>query len=115
MSQIDAAFAALSDPTRRAILTRLSQGEQPVAELASGFDMSGPAISHHLKVLEKAGLIARRVAGTQRPCRLAPEGLSALEEWLGTLHRALDANYTRLDALLADMTQGEIDHDSHET
>lgn len=102
---MDAALHALADPTRRAILARLSLGEATVGELAEPFAMSQPAISQHLKVLEGAGLILRRVEGTKRPCRLAPEGLASLEAWLAQLRRAFEANYARLDDLLT-----ELDH-----
>ncbi|MBV7377482.1 ArsR/SmtB family transcription factor [Maritimibacter dapengensis] len=98
----DAAFAALADPTRRAILSRLADGEATVNELAEPFDISQPAISRHLKVLEGAGLITRRVDGQRRPCRLAGGTLEELEAWLDMLRRALTANYNRLDAVLAD-------------
>lgn len=73
-------------------------------ELADPFDITQPAVSRHLKVLESAGLIARRVEGTKRPCRLAKEGVEAIDEWLGTLRKALTRNYDRLDEVLADMT-----------
>lgn len=102
---LDAAFAALADPTRRAILARLAtEGEVGAVELAQPFAMSQPAVSRHLKVLEGAGLIMRRVDGTRRPCRLAPEAVAAVDDWLDMLRRALERNYDRLDALLADMT-----------
>ncbi|MGI8990482.1 MAG: ArsR/SmtB family transcription factor [Bryobacteraceae bacterium] len=104
MQSLDAAFSALADPTRRAILTRLARGEGTVMELADPFDITQPAVSRHLKVLESAGLIARRVEGTKRPCRLAKEGVEAIDEWLGTLRKALTRNYDRLDEVLADMT-----------
>ncbi len=100
---LDAAFAALSDPTRRAILARLSQGEASVAELAEPFEMSQPAISQHLKVLEDAGLVARRVEGTKRPRRLAKAGIDAMDQWLAMLRKALEKNYDRLDLVLAEM------------
>ena len=100
---IDAALHALSDPTRRAILARLALGEVTVGDLAQPFAMSQPAISQHLKVLEGAGLILRRVDGTKRPCRLAPQGLAQLEDWLARLREVFDANYNRLDDLLNDM------------
>jgi DNA-binding transcriptional ArsR family regulator len=103
MLDLDRTFSALSDPTRRAILGRLALGEQTVMELAQPFDMSQPAISKHLKVLESAGLIARRVEGTKRPCRLAKGGVEAIDQWLAMLRKALASNYERLDALLADM------------
>ena len=100
---LDAAFAALADPTRRAILARLAQGETNVMDLAKPFEMTQPAISQHLKVLEKAGLVSRRVDGTRRPRRLSQAGFAAMEEWLAMLRKALETNYNRLDDLLADM------------
>lgn len=100
-AQLDAAFAALADPTRRAILERLSQGEATVNELVAPLPISQPAVSRHLRVLEKAGLIQRRVDGTRRPCRLAPQALDRLDEYLAMLRRALETNYARLDHLLA--------------
>jgi DNA-binding transcriptional ArsR family regulator len=100
---LDATFSALSDPTRRALLARLALGETTVMELGAPFEMTQPAISRHLKVLEEAGLILRRVDGTKRPCRLAPDGIEAIEEWLGTLRKALERNYDRLDDVLAAM------------
>jgi DNA-binding transcriptional ArsR family regulator len=103
MLDLDRGFSALSDPTRRAILGRLALGEQTVMELAQPFDMSQPAISKHLRVLESAGLIVRRVEGTKRPCRLAKGGVEAIDQWLAMLRKALASNYERLDALLADM------------
>ncbi|HTB86416.1 MAG TPA: metalloregulator ArsR/SmtB family transcription factor [Steroidobacteraceae bacterium] len=103
MLDLDTTFSALSDPTRRAILGRLALGEQTVMELAQPFDMSQPAISKHLRVLESAGLIARRVEGAKRPCRLAKGGVDAIDQWLAMLRKALAGNYDRLDALLADM------------
>ncbi len=99
---LDDALLALADPTRRAILARLAQGEATVLELAAPFDMSQPAISHHLKVLEKAGLITRGRRGTSRPCQLAPDGLRTVESWLTGLRAAMERNYDRLDALLAE-------------
>ena len=98
---LDATLAALSDPTRRAILARLAKGEATVNELAAPFSISQPAISRHIKVLADAGLIVQRVEGTRRPCRLAPEGLSELDEFLAMLRKALERNYQRLDRLLA--------------
>ena len=86
---LDAAFAALADPTRRAILARLAaEGEVGAGELGRPFQMSQPAVSRHLRVLEKAGLIVRRVDGTRRPCRLVPEAVAAVDAWLDTLRRA---------------------------
>jgi DNA-binding transcriptional ArsR family regulator len=101
MSNLDAAFSALADPTRRAILARLALGEATVMELAEPFEMTQPAISRHLKVLEGAGLIMRRVEGTKRPCRLSPDGIAEIDQWLGKLREALAANYERLDEVLA--------------
>ena len=100
---LDSTFSALSDPTRRAILARLALGEATVMELAEPFEMSQPAISRHLKVLEGAGLIVRRVEGTKRPCRLAKDGIEAIDRWLQVLRKALEKNYDRLDMVLADM------------
>ena len=101
-TSLDATLAALSDPTRRAILARLAEGEATVSELAAPFAISQPAISRHIKVLAEAGLIVQRVDGTRRPCRLAPGALSELDEYLEMLRRALDQNYRRLDRLLAE-------------
>lgn len=103
MPTLDAAFSALSDPTRRAILARLATGEATVMELAEPFEMTQPAISRHLKVLEEAGLIVRRVEGTKRPCRLAKAGIEPIDKWLAMLRNALARNYDRLDEILTDM------------
>jgi DNA-binding transcriptional ArsR family regulator len=103
MPNLDTAFSALSDPTRRAILARLALGETTVMELARPFEMTQPAISRHLKVLEGAGLIVRRVEGTKRPCRLANPGIEAIDQWLEMLRTALARNYDRLDQVLAEM------------
>ena len=100
---LDASFAALADPTRRAILARLALGEASVNELAKPFDMTQPAISQHLKVLEEAGFIVRRVDGTKRPRRLAKSGIDAMDQWLAMLRKALEKNYARLDGVLASM------------
>ncbi|MBT1511978.1 winged helix-turn-helix domain-containing protein [Bradyrhizobium sp. SRL28] len=107
MSSLDAAFSALADPTRRAILARLALGEATVMELAEPFEMTQPAISRHLKVLEGAGLILRRVEGTKRPCRLAPTAVAEIDQWLGMLRQTLSANYNRLDDVLAAMRTEE--------
>jgi DNA-binding transcriptional ArsR family regulator len=103
MQSLDAAFSALADPTRRAILARLSKGEATVNELAQPFEMTQPAISQHLKVLEDAGLIVQRVEGTKRPRRLAKAGIDAMDQWLAMLRKALEANYDRLDQVLTGM------------
>ncbi len=107
MPDLDAAFSALADPTRRAILARLALGEATVMELAEPFEMTQPAISRHLKVLEGAGLIVRRVEGTKRPCRLAPAGITEIDRWLAMLREALASNYNRLDQVLAAMNPNE--------
>lgn len=112
MKGLDAAFAALADPTRRAILARLASGEATVTELAKPFEMTQPAISQHLKVLEEAGLIVRRVEGTKRPRRLAKAGIAAMDEWLAMLRRALESNYERLDDVLATMQTEKEKKDS---
>jgi DNA-binding transcriptional ArsR family regulator len=104
---LDSAFAALADPTRRAILARLAKGESTVMELAEPFEMTQPAISRHLKVLESAGLIVRRVEGTKRPCRLAKAGIEPVDKWLAMLRDAMTKNYDRLDEVLADMKRKE--------
>jgi DNA-binding transcriptional ArsR family regulator len=101
MNSLDVAFSALADPTRRAILARLAKGEATVNELAKPFEMTQPAISQHLKVLEDAGLIVRRVEGTKRPRRLAKPGIEAMDQWLAMLREALEKNYDRLDGVLA--------------
>jgi len=98
---LDLAFAALADPTRRAILARLAQGEATVLELAEPFDMTQPAVSQHLKVLEDAGLVSHRVEGSKRPRRLSKAGIDAMDQWLDMLRNALKANYSRLDQVLA--------------
>ena len=103
MYSLDAAFSALADPTRRAILARLAQGEATVMELTEPFEMTQPAISQHLKVLEDAGLIVRRIDGTKRPRRLAKAGIEAMDQWLAMLRIALEKNYDRLDEVLAGM------------
>jgi DNA-binding transcriptional ArsR family regulator len=103
MSNLDAAFSAMADPTRRAILARLALGEATVMELAEPYDITQPAISRHLKVLEGAGLIVRRVEGTKRPCRLASSAISEIDQWLDVLRQALTKNYDRLDDVLAGM------------
>ncbi len=107
-SSLDASFAALADPTRRAILGRLALGEATVMELAKPFEMTQPAISQHLKVLEEAGLIVTRVDGTKRPRRLAKAGIEAMDQWLAMLRKALEKNYDRLDGVLAAMQSQEV-------
>jgi DNA-binding transcriptional ArsR family regulator len=100
---LDATFAALADPTRRAILARLATGEASVTELAQPFAMSQPAISKHLKVLERAGLVSRGHAAQRRPARIEAEPLAEATGWLERYRALWDANYGRLDALLSDL------------
>ena len=97
---LDTAFAALSDPTRRAILARLALGETSVTELAKPFAMSLPAVSKHLKVLERAGLIARGREAQWRPCRIEPRALKDIDDWLNHYRRFFDESFDRLDAYL---------------
>ena len=104
-ASLDATFAALADPTRRAIIARLVRGEASVTELAEPFAMTQPAISKHLKVLEKAGLIARRREAQRRPCRLEADALRAATEWLDAYRRFWAERYERLDTLLDDVQQ----------
>jgi DNA-binding transcriptional ArsR family regulator len=106
-TNLDATFAALADPTRRAILTRLASGEASVAELARPFAMSQPAISKHLKVLERAGLIRRGRDAQRRPRRLEPKRLDEATEWLERYRRLWEGNYRRLDALLEELKTKE--------
>jgi DNA-binding transcriptional ArsR family regulator len=102
-SRLDATFAALSDPTRRAILQRLALGEASVAELAEPFALSQPAISKHLKVLERAGLVARGRDAQRRPCRLTAAPLGGAHRWLSSYRRYWEKNFERLDDLLEEM------------
>jgi DNA-binding transcriptional ArsR family regulator len=104
-AQLDATFSALADPTRRAILARLAKGEATVMELAGPFEMTQSAISQHLKVLEEAALISRRVDGAKRPRRLAKAGIEAMDQWLAMLRKGLEKNYDRLDRVLATLNQ----------
>ncbi|MBA4803221.1 MAG: winged helix-turn-helix transcriptional regulator [Brevundimonas sp.] len=104
---LSAQFAALADPTRRAILARLSEGEASVNELAEPFDISLPAVSKHLKVLEKAGLISRGREAQWRPARLEPMALKGVAEWLEHYRRFWDASFDRLDAYLKKIQQGD--------
>jgi DNA-binding transcriptional ArsR family regulator len=96
-AQLDVVFGALADPTRRAILTRLAGGEATVTELAAPFAMSMPAVSKHLKVLERAGLISRGRNAQQRPCRLEAAPLASVAEWVQTYRRFWEGSFDRLD------------------
>jgi DNA-binding transcriptional ArsR family regulator len=105
VTRTDRTFAALADPTRRAILARLAEGEATVLELVGRFDLTQPTISSHLKVLHRADLISRSRRGQTRPCKLAPKGFQEIDRWLEPFRRAMEANYTRLDRLLATLQQ----------
>jgi DNA-binding transcriptional ArsR family regulator len=102
-SRLDATFAALADPTRRAILARLATGEATVTELVAPFKISQPAISKHLKVLERAGLISRGRKAQKRPCRIEAEPLAEANKWIESYRKIWEANFSRLDDLLADL------------
>jgi DNA-binding transcriptional ArsR family regulator len=104
---LDATFVALADPTRRAILTRLAAGEATVTELAAPFRMSQPAISKHVKVLERAGLVSRGRDAQRRPCRLEARPLKAAVDWLETYRGYWEESYQRLDALLTELQEDE--------
>ncbi|AMY08296.1 Transcriptional repressor SdpR [Luteitalea pratensis] len=106
-ARLDATFLALADPTRRAILARLALGEASVMELAAPFTMSQPAISKHLKVLERAGLVRVGQDAQRRPRRLDGEALQAASVWIEKCRAEWEANYQRLDRLLAALQRGE--------
>jgi DNA-binding transcriptional ArsR family regulator len=101
--RLDATFTALADPTRRAILARLAKGDASVLELARPFDMSQPAISKHLKVLERAGLISRGRDAQRRPCRIEGKPLADISSWLEEYRQIWEQNFQRLDALLEEL------------
>ena len=105
--KLDRTFAALADPTRRAILARLASGEASVTELAAPFDISLPAISKHLKVLERAGLISRGRDAQRRPCRLEAEPLGEADAWLENYRKFWEAQFQRLDVLLEELKAEE--------
>jgi DNA-binding transcriptional ArsR family regulator len=104
---LDATFAALADPTRRAILARLASGQATVTELAAPFDMSQPAISKHLKVLERAGLVSRSRDAQRRPCRLEARPLKGATDWLENYRSYWEESYQRLDTLLDELKANE--------
>lgn len=108
---ISSTFSALADPTRRAILARLALGETSVTELASPFEMSMPAISRHLKVLERAGLIARGREAQWRPCKLKAEPLKQAADWLQEYRRFWEASFDRLDEYLQELQAKEKKRD----
>jgi DNA-binding transcriptional ArsR family regulator len=104
---LDVTFAALADPTRRAILARLALGETSVKELAEPFEISAPAISKHLKVLEKAGLISRGRDAQWRPCKLEPQALKSVDEWLERYRRLWEERFDRLEEYLRELQAKE--------
>jgi DNA-binding transcriptional ArsR family regulator len=106
-ARLDATFAALADPTRRAILARLTLGEASVTDLAKPFAMSQPAISKHLKVLERAGLVSRGRDAQKRPCRLEAAPLAEADGWLDAYRQFWEESYERLDGVLAEMKAAE--------
>ena len=108
--QLDSTFAALADPTRRAILARLAAGEASVTEIAAPFKMTLPAVSKHLKVLERAGLIARGRDAQWRPCRLKPEPLKGAVDWLERYRENWEESFSRLDEFLREV-RAEVDTD----
>ena len=104
---LDAVFAALADPTRRAILSRLAAGEASVNEIAAPFEMSQPAVSKHLKVLERAGLVERDVDRQRRPARLKAEPMAEAAQWLETFRRFWSSSFDQLDSLLEELKTAE--------
>ena len=112
--RLSATFAALADPTRRAILARLVLGETSVGDLAKPFDISGPAISKHLKVLERAGLIARSREAQWRPCRIEPRALKSVDDWLERYRRFWEERFDRLDEYLRELKAKERKHVSRQ-
>lgn len=111
--RLSATLSALADPTRRAILARLAQGEATVTELAEPFAMTLPAVSRHLKVLERAGLIARGREAQWRPCRLDPQPLRDVAGWLDPYRRFWEDSFDRLDAYLEELQKGNPDGRDH--
>lgn len=112
MEQLDHVFAALADPTRRAILARLAEGEATVNELVAPFDLSQPTISQHLKVLERAGLVSRGRAAQFRPVRLNAAPLAEVAQWIGDYRRFWEESLDRLDAYVKDLQAKEKQHGS---
>lgn len=102
-------FSALADPTRRAILARLARGQATVNELAGPFEISLPAVSRHLKVLEGAGLISRGRKAQWRPCKLEPERLKAVDDWLSVYRRFWEQSFDRMATYLKELSEGEDD------
>jgi DNA-binding transcriptional ArsR family regulator len=110
MDQLSITFAALADPTRRAILARLAMGECSVTELAEPFDMSMPAVSKHLRVLERAGLIVRGREAQYRPCRIQPKPLKEVAEWAETYRHIWEQRFDRLESYLQELQAKEKSH-----
>lgn len=110
--QLSATFSALADPTRRAILASLTTGEKTVSDLAGPFDMTMPAITKHLKVLEKAKLIERGRKAQYRPCKLQPEPLKAVDEWMDQYRRFFEASFDRLDEYLKEIQTKENNNEN---
>lgn len=111
---LDAIFSALADPTRRAILSRLSQGQASVNEIAAPFEMSQPAVSKHLKVLERAGLIVRDVDEQRRPARLKADNLAVAADWIAEFKAFWETSFDQLDDILLSMKQIEGKETGHE-
>jgi DNA-binding transcriptional ArsR family regulator len=109
--QLSSTFAALADPTRRAILARLSRGEATVTELAAPFDLSLPAISKHLKVLQRSGLVEQGRQAQWRPCRLTPEPLRDASDWIGQYRRLWEDSFERLDEYLRELQEPPLEND----
>jgi len=112
--RLSVTFAALADPTRRAILARLSQGEASVTELAKPFDLSLPGISKHLKVLQRAGLITQSRSAQWRPCRLEAGRLKEASEWVGEYRRFWDESFQRLDEILQELVKEDQRESGHQ-
>jgi DNA-binding transcriptional ArsR family regulator len=110
--QLSVTFAALADPTRRAILARLSQGESSVTDLAKPFDLSLPGVSKHLKVLQRAGLITQSRNAQWRPCRLEGARLQEASEWVGEFRRFWDESFERIDEYLAELQKEKGSNDN---
>jgi len=112
MNQLDQAFAALADPTRRGIVVHLARGEASVSDLVGHFSLTQPTISSHLKVLESAGLISRSRVAQLRPCKLETEQLKAVTDWLEKVQEIWEGNYKQLDSLLAELKQTQQEQQS---
>jgi DNA-binding transcriptional ArsR family regulator len=113
-ANLDAVFAALADPTRRAILSRLADGQASVNEIAAPFEISQPAVSRHLKVLERAGLIERDIDEQRRPARLKAENMAAAVDWLAEFKAFWGTSFDQLDDVLIHMKQAEAEGTGHE-